>query len=58
MGFDYTGLRASVVLPALRKYGQTVTYRTFLQEFDAETGENIQVPSDTSAYAVMGGYKL
>lgn len=58
MGFDYVGLRTNVVLPALRKYGQAVTYRSFSQEFDETTGENVRVATEISAYAVVGEYKL
>jgi hypothetical protein len=57
MGFDYAGLRSSQVLPALRKYGQAITYRSFFEEAFSQ-GQYDRTPINTPAYAVVGEYKL
>lgn len=55
---DYAALRTSAVVANLRKFGTAVTYTSYSDSYDVSTGANTRTGTDTTAYAVVGAFKM
>lgn len=54
---NYAAIATRVVAPALKKYGVAMTYRTYADVYDEDTGITARTATDTSVHGIIASYK-